>query len=93
MAVRPVRFRWSRWSPGDCPVVLDAQVDVAAIGIREAYDRGDEVPVAQSGAVALELDGQALTFGDISRHETSPFSRNCLPIDDHSYWPSMRSSQ
>ena len=61
---------------GDRPVILDPEVKLATLGIRQADHVGDEVAITEPAAVALELDHQALAFGNVAGHRTSPFSRN-----------------
>ena len=61
---------------GDRPVILDPEVKLATLGIRQADHVGDEVAITEPAAVALELDHQALAFGNVAGHQTNPFSRN-----------------
>ena len=74
--------------PGDCPIILDSQVNFPAFCVRKADDCSDQIAVAEPIAIALELDGQTLALGDVASHLTIPFLRSSLPIDDHSYLPS-----
>ena len=54
--------------PRDAPVVLHAQVDLAALGVGQAHRGQDQLAVRQSLDVALELDVQGFGVGDASGH-------------------------
>ena len=56
----------------DGPVVLDTQIEIAAVGVRQADDGRDQVAVVQPVAIALEFDRQAFSLGDVGCHRTGP---------------------
>ena len=62
-----------RVQSGHGPVILDAQVDDSALGVREAHHGQDQVTVRELFAVALEFDGERLAVGNLP-HCTMTFS-------------------
>jgi hypothetical protein len=53
---------------GDGAILLDAQVDIAALGVRQADHGCNQITVWEPAAVALELDGHGLAVRDRPVH-------------------------
>ncbi len=53
---------------GNDAILLDAQIELAAFGIRQADHGCNQVPIWQTVTVALELDGDGLAVRDGAIH-------------------------
>ena len=81
--------------PGNSSIIFDTEVDVPAIGIGEANHSLDQLAVWQALHVAFEFIRERRTLRKRPHHFslTYPFSRSCLPIDDHSNLPARSCCQ
>jgi len=69
--------------PGWRPIVLDAEVQIAALGVGEADDRLEELAVGQTAAIRLELCGQALGSRDHGSDVSAAVAGTTLVAEAH----------
>jgi hypothetical protein len=67
-----------RMKTGDATIVFDPQLEIPAVGVRQADDGCDQIAVVQPVAITLELDCETFALGNVGCHLAGPFYARIL---------------